>query len=545
MSNTRISHGETLPIGSEPSPQAGDCAKNEPEAVRELIASRQAWPFRYRFPDTQKVALNRLPEAPTTVASLRSLGQAMCDPNTTTTVANIPTIYTFFGQFVDHDITLEKVSDCIGQGISGSNPTPIPTNEVETEIVNSRSPNLDLDNIYPVAMDPTNKDKVRIDKVVVLPGHPLPQDLPGDLSPEMKQYNDLPRYQKDSDRRKDRMALIGDPRNDDNLITSQLTVAFLHAHNALVDRGHDFYHARKILIQHYQWIVLSDFLCRITDPTILRAVRKEAATRQPGRPGSYIVPLEFSVAAYRFGHSQIRHFYANYNSIPNTKSNAALLQLFAETSFSGCLNDHSNITADWVIDWTSFVNIDPNDQGTRPRPIDTLISSDLLNLPPMAEIGFTCPINLAVRNLLRGYILSLPTGQAFARAVANAMPNLGICPLTPQEIESAARAAVSDQTQSTDGTCPPVTPNQLQVLQNSEFLDRTPLWFYILAEAYVHNRGKHLGPAGSFIVAEVLIGILLNSTYSILAEPGWRPSLRGRVPGEFDLSDLLILAGVL
>ena len=84
---------------------------------------------------------------------------------------------------------------------------------------------------------------------------------------------------------------------------------------------------------------------------------------------------------------------------------------------------------------------------------------------------------------------------------------------------------------------------QYQVLTKSEFLTKTPLWFYILAEAAYYTRGSRLGPVGSTIVAEVLIEVLRKSTDSILSEPDWRPTL-GETPGKFDLEDLLKLAGV-
>jgi hypothetical protein len=117
----------------------------------------------------------------------------------------------------------------------------------------------------------------------------------------------------------------------------------------------------------------------------------------------------------------------------------------------------------------------------------------------------------------------MPTGQAIAKAMAAQ----GIRPMTEQEISSVAYEI----------------PGQLKFLQGTHFLRRTPLWFYILAEAAFYSRGHHLGPVGSTIVAEVLIGVLRNSTDSILADPHWRPTL-GSTPGKFDFQDLLKLAGV-
>jgi hypothetical protein len=111
------------------------------------------------------------------------------------------------------------------------------------------------------------------------------------------------------------------------------------------------------------------------------------------------------------------------------------------------------------------------------------------------------------------------------------MASQGILPMTYKQIESVVRDI----------------PYQIDAIKRMEketdFLNRTPLWFYILAEAAFYNRGHHLGPVGSTIVAEVLIGVLRRSTYSILSDPQWRPTL-GDTPGKFDLDDLLKLAGV-
>ena len=126
---------------------------------------------------------------------------------------------------------------------------------------------------------------------------------------------------------------------------------------------------------------------------------------------------------------------------------------------------------------------------------------------------------LSARNLLRGYRLRLPTGQAVARL-------LGLPVLTEAEI----RAAVGER--------------QAAELEAGAFLDRTPLWYYVLAEAAAHG-GEHLGPVGSTIVAEVLVGLVRRSDDSILRTPGWTVSLPAREPGRFELADLLRFAGVL
>jgi hypothetical protein len=222
------------------------------------------------------------------------------------------------------------------------------------------------------------------------------------------------------------------------------------------------------------------------------------------------MPLEFSVAAFRFGHSKVRVSYPNFNKLQQSGELGAI--------FSNALG---RLSADWVIDWTAFLGSD--DRRHFPRPIDTSLSSPLLNLDKAQLMPGDPEQNLAVRNLLRGYILRLPTGQAVARAMAAE----GVLPLTADQILSVGAEI----------------KNQKSILEQTSFLERTPLWFYILAEAAYYSRGYHLGPVGSTIVAEVLIEVLRSSSDSILCDPGWRPTL-GRTPGKFELEDLLRLAGV-
>src|SRR5262249_7392124 len=162
-------------------------------------------------------------------------GATMSDPGTSPG-APVPTAYTFFGQFVDHDITLEQVSDTV-RNLSVPDLTPIPFDGIEKQIVNFRSPNLDLDSVYS-PMSPRDKDKMLLGEVS------YPRSLPNGIKDA---HNDLPRRQS-SDPRTNGRALIGDPRNDENVIVSQLHVAFLRAHNALVDMGFNFDEARKLLI---------------------------------------------------------------------------------------------------------------------------------------------------------------------------------------------------------------------------------------------------------------------------------------------------------
>ena len=95
---------------------------------------------------------------------------------------------------------------------------------------------------------------------------------------------------------------------------------------------------------------------------------------------------------------------------------------------------------------------------------------------------------------------------------------------------------------------PVLAPGDLSELAGyGHFLDRsTPLWYYVLKEAEVIADGRHLGPVGGRIVAEVIIGLLQTDPAGwVKAEPGWKPTLPSRFgAGEFRMVDFLTFAGV-
>jgi hypothetical protein len=75
--------------------------------------------------------------------------------------------------------------------------------------------------------------------------------------------------------------------------------------------------------------------------------------------------------------------------------------------------------------------------------------------------------------------------------------------------------------------------------------DPTPLWFYILKESELETGGKHLGPTGGRIVAEVLLGLLETDSQSFIRqEPDWQPSHIPDADGDgvIGLADLIAFA---
>jgi hypothetical protein len=478
--------------------------------------------FDFLFPTLQSNPANLLPEEAATPDRLKELGRAMVDPGTATGDSNVPAIYTYFGQFVDHDITLETGSFTTAQLVSPTM-TPLPLATIRDDLKNLRTATLELDSLYgpPAPRAFPNINQLLIGRVTALGGTEPPSRRPvGKLDD-----NDLPREPRSPDFAHDRAARIGDPRNDENLIVAQLHLAFLKAHNRLVDQGRTFALARRLLRQHYQHIVVQDFLKRVADPAVVDNILANGNQLYDALAEPFFLPIEFTVAAYRFGHSMIRDDYDfnlnfNHSGDPGTFP-ADLGLLFTFTALSGQLGDFDTLPDNWIIEWERFV-----DTGTgtanKARKFDTKLSTGLFHLqsPEGQEETPADAANLAVRNLLRGYGLRMPTGQA----VAN---HLGLTPLTAAELEAAAASTT-----------------QAGVLQRTGFLTRTPLWYYLLAEAK-HHGGLRLGPVGSTIVAEVLIGLVRRSDDSILRTPGWTPTLPAATPGRFDLADLLRFARVL
>ena len=520
----RLGHGETLTT------QQFDRAR---EGLAERVtnvpfAFAAAQPvdlkdFDFLFPDLQNDPNNLLPEAATTVANLVRLGKTMIDDsgNDPAGDSDISALMTYFGQFIDHDITLELASADLPT-LTNPAMTPLPLDQIRDTLKNARSATLDLDSVYDLPA-PRDGDKMVLGTVSST-GSPNPPLKRPDGKDD---FNDLPRGPRTADPATDRAANIGDPRNDENTIVAQLHLAFLRAHNKLVDRWHSFTEPRRVMRQHYQYLVIHEFLMEIADKKIVKDILKNGTQFFKPFEDPFFMPLEFSVAAYRFGHTMVRKDY-DFNVNFNTHGGipASLDFLFTFTALTGQLGDFDTLPENWIIEWENFTGNNPRSKA---RLFDTRLVNPLFTLKKFdgtVEVGLGAM--LAVRNLLRGYLLRMPTGQALAGA-------MNITPLTAAQIEQVAAEVTPAAGQE----------SQLDVLRSSGFSARTPLWYYILAEAAFHAKGKHLGPLGSTLVAEVLIGLIEKSENSILRSKFWEPTLPMAQNGKFRLEDLLRFAGVL
>jgi len=330
-------------------------------------------------------------------------------------------------------------------------------------------------------------------------------------------------------RRADRVPLIGDARNDENLVVGQLHVAFLRFHNAAVDwvRANEpqrtglsdvFLRARDLTRWTYQWLVVHDFLRTVTVPDVVDFVLGNDADAL--YDGSFM-PLEFSVAAYRFGHSMVRGAYDwNLNfGFPGDKSAASSFRLLFTFTGNGGFFGAPTLPDNWPAQFERLTGFEATPPGAvKPPPPRFARKIDTHLAPPLADLsneGKTETADrikrilrrLAVRNLLRGYRLAIPTGQAVARS-------LGIAPLRRDQL----------LTPEPGFPLPPFTPSPVDdALVDGGFLEDTPLWFYVLREAEVLEGGERLGPVGSRIVAETILGQLRADPTSFVSQ-GWDPS---------------------
>jgi hypothetical protein len=455
-------------------------------------------------------------------ALLTQLGNLMGDParDVAGPDSTIPAGYTYFGQFVDHDITLDVTST-------------IDTATDANTIPNMRRPSLDLDSVYgrgpaldpymysfPTAAGvPATAVKFQLGRNRNFgPGGPLT----GVGATATPTTSDVPRVLSGTDTTVNNAAstftaIIGDPRNDENVIVSQFHHAMLRFHNRVVDLlllaafpGDIFAEAKRIVTHHYQWAVVHDFLPRICGPAAVNA----AIATVPAPVGSpFRMPVEFAVAAYRFGHSMIRNGY-----ILNTSLSPAASTLKGVFDFIRV--PLLPLFSNWVVDFNMFFNTAHPVAGkfNNARKIDSVLANGLESIPGGSGIMQI----LAARNLRRGLAFGLPSGQGVAGA-------FGIAPLTPAQLKAGLPADEIALLNSNGGV----------------LLNKTPLWYYVLREARVLQNGNRLGPVGGRIVAETFVRLLKRDADSFMNVAGFTPSLPSSAPGTFMIADLLEFAGVL
>jgi hypothetical protein len=422
--------------------------------------------------------------------------QAVPDDHNLNTSPHLFAGFTFIGQFIDHDITFDN--------------TPLELQQADPDArVNFRTPRYDLDSVYgrgpayePDFYDPGDRDKLL-------------------LETNVHGVEDVPRDSQGG-------AIIPERRNDENLVIVQLHKAIAQFHNRLVDHARSqgvrrewvFETARRLTRWHYQWAVIHDFLPRFVGDDLVGVsgtVYREVAGKPPtinltyykptNRAGRPFMPVEFSVAAYRFGHSIIRPFYV----INQTTLDRGGVPTFGpEGGFN--LNGGRSIPSDLVMEWKNILPVDPDFAARKPRKIDTKLSLPLTNLPGSVVPPPDPTTHLAVRNMLRGKRVGVPSGQQVAKAMrVNVLSN-----------------------------------TTLGLSNDPGWGGEAPLWYYILREAELppYNT-ERLGPVGGRIVSEVLVGLLQRDPNSYLyLDAAWKPAPPiAPAAGQFTFVDMLRYAG--
>jgi hypothetical protein len=417
--------------------------------------------------------------SPTVLQSIGKAGGPMDNGGSSDRTSSVPVGMVIFGQFIDHDITLDTSSSFA----SVNHPS---------ETANVRTPTLDLDSIYgngPEAQPYLYNQTAPFNNAKLLTGA-------DEVGADDRRKNDLLRVPTGS-------AIIGDPRNDENRIISQMQLGFIKFHNAICDKlraeataeGHDlkgeelFEEARREVTWHYQWVVVNDFLVSMCGKAVVDDVLSQG--RRFYQCSVPFIPIEFAVAAYRFGHSMVpMKIQVQKGDIP--------FEFFGQILGRG-FSPVGDTRA--VVDWHELFFTSENRVVQRAEKLDTLMAGDLLELPFVPDGGEK---SLATRNLLRGNSFRLPGGDTIAREMGRAEAEVG-----------AVMARIN-------------------AISNGEVTSGAPLWLYILAEAEVVGResspgnfepGEGLGPVGARIVVEVLIGLLELDPESYLgSNRNWMPS---------------------
>jgi hypothetical protein len=404
----------------------------------------------------------------------------------------MPAGFIYLGQFIDHDMTRDT--------------TPLTAQTADPHaLTNYDTPRFDLGSVYgggPTANPELYQDDHKHLKLVT----------------NHFGVTDLPRDDKG-------VAFIGDPRNDENLIVSQMQQLFILLHNHFLDtdaKG-DFATAQQLTRWHFQWVIVHDFLPRVVGQPVVDSMLTTASGKvkaktlfyKPGNPNKPMMPIEYSVAAYRWGHSGIRPEYEMHQS--QMSPPPSVLPIFStdpDPVNARDLRGNRPLYPDATIDWNYFFQIpgvpDPDDRN-QARLIDTQVARPLRALPDSVVAHTSDAIlALAERNLLRGKRLGLPAGQDVAAAMRKVLPSLP-APLTNAQL----------------GLTDPAWGGQ------------APLWFYCLKEAELGG-GRQLGPVGGRLVAEVVLGLIQadQGSYFNAAKP-FTP-VGG--PG-FRMGDLVLLAG--
>ncbi|MBN9023331.1 MAG: hypothetical protein J0H08_14835 [Rhizobiales bacterium] len=429
-----------------------------------------------------------LPEGQATVRGLLALGRAMAvqPDEAPARDSRIPSFFTYFGQLIDHDLTVR------------SGPAAM--------FRTGARPRLDLAGVYG---DGPGRDPAA--------GSGDDALYDGDHKFRLQRIgnnglgaSDLWR-ERTPQKPNPRTALIADPRNDENIVISQLHAAFLGLHNAIMDGiavadpgiGKDkaFVRARQLVRWVYQYLVVEHYLRAIClDGVLDDVLRNGQRLFRPVAGGEApSVPLEFSAAVFRLGPAMMRGAYRLRDAtlpLSNILGVSRATRPRGEAPLFDVVGGRYVLRNQFTVEWSAFVR---PDGANKARRIDPLIARGLPQMPALAGAD-SFMAHFAMRTLLRGHALGIPTGQAVAA-------RLGVEALDPGALRDGEEAGLR------------------KVLDDTGFARRTPLWYYVLREAALVGAGSRLGVVGSRIVAETIVGLLAADPESYLRQSGKAPGV--------------------
>jgi hypothetical protein len=457
----------------------------------------------------------------------------------------MPSGYVYFGQFIDHDLTRDGLAASVVQPDDGQRP-------------NYRTPRLDLDHMYGTdqqdlrCLYDNGRLKLNHTQVVSYGGRPY-----GGGGDDLFRQNGK--------------AIIVDPRNDENLIVAQMHVLWAKFHNYLLDLverdsetpivagvpGKDAVEKTQNLVRwHYQQIVLNDFLPHIVSSRVLNDIAEHGLKlfKTSDTPDDDLaLPIEFTMAAFRFGHSMVQGSY-----FIDDIQNVNISDILRLTGLAGGIT--FSLPGNYAIDWEMFFGQDV--RVNRGETIDTFITDALFRIDHSSVASFvvrqdqpgsaigrgatarnddfpvlvpscinlaTGAMSLPCLTLTRGSNASLPSGEDFA-------DYFGYKQLPTGKLY--------------------VYPEDKDFFNQSGIKGKTPLWYYLLREAALQGQMEpataadhdtpvqKLGPIGSRIVAETIYRVLSADRSSIFnAGKDWNPPVLecpyGPPQSIYTMSDLI------
>ncbi|WP_375414122.1 hypothetical protein [uncultured Bradyrhizobium sp.] len=395
----------------------------------------------------------------------------------------IPAAFTFVGQFIDHDLTLNAVNLFDDQGKT---------------VPDDASPLIDLDSVYGPRIDdlsPTHGNR----EIPMDNGYFRLRAIAGGGYDVCREDAHKPNQHF--------RALIGDKRNDENQIILQIHILLMRLHNAFRSQGLSMQQAQEQTILHWQSVVATEYLPLVADPAAIASVLQKLKTAPdtllqrpgltPAGPTVLGMPHEFAIG-FRFGHSQLR---SRYHLNPQHE-----FRLFDN------LSDNKNdllggkcLTHDRIIDWPYFLQVTNGKAAFPSNLIDTQVNQVVFDLPEgTIPDQVNLVTNLPFRNLQRSDSVELCAGEDLAAEYKTQYP--AVTALTDSQVE------------------PDATYRRLFMFESNEF--RTPLWYYLLREAEVNRTANpsakgHLGALGSHLVSEVILSGIWYATPSYLQNTAW------------------------